>query len=244
MHVEPVLGTEIADRQQPAFRIEKKRELHLHGESASGRLDRLQPVLKRGRDSRRLCGVATTALDRPQCGFDPEQHVRADFVVPLAAERPGKVGGGRRVARELVRLARQIRGHFVEGALQLGGRHQVCAPVVGQREQGLAGERQTVSRAGRDSRCVGRRTAPRRAGVGNGDQMAGEVPAVDRRDVRRLERAKIARVVPIIEMSAKTPQPSHRRKRCLEPLHGLERADPAEIAGGDGRQQQEPEIGR
>ena len=45
-------------------------------------------------------------------------------------------------------------------------------------------------------------------------------------------------------MAAEALQALHGRQRRLEALDGLERADPAEIAGSGGRQQQKPDIGR
>ena len=74
--------------------------------------------------------------------------------------------------------------------------------------------------------------------------MPGQVAAVDRGDVDRIERPEVGRVVPIAEVAAETLQASHRRQRRLQALDGLERADPTEFAGGGRRQQQKADIGR
>jgi len=46
------------------------------------------------------------------------------------------------------------------------------------------------------------------------------------------------------EVAAEALERSHGGQRRFEALDGLERADPAEVAGGDRRQQQQAEIGR
>ena len=86
--------------------------------------------------------------------------------------------------------------------------------------------------------------APACTGIGERDQMTGEIAAVDRGDVGGLERPEVGRVVPVVEMTAIALQPLHGRKRRLDALHRLDRADPAEIAGGHGRQEVEAEVGR
>jgi hypothetical protein len=82
------------------------------------------------------------------------------------------------------------------------------------------------------------------AGARDDEQMAGEIAAVDRRDVARIERAQIGGGVPVVEMAAVALQPLHRGEGRLEPLHRFGRADPAEIAGGDDREQIQAHVGR
>ncbi len=65
--------------------------------------------------------------------------------------------------------------------------------------------------------------------------MAGEIAAIDRRDVFRVERAEIACIVPVVEVTAETLESFHRSQGRLQPLDHIERADPAEVAGGDHR---------
>ena len=70
-----------------------------------------------------------------------------------------------------------------------------------------------------------------RQALDSGEQVAGEVAAVDRRHVLGLEPLQVARVVPVVEVAAEPFEPTDRRQRRLEPLDHLERADPAEVAG-------------
>ena len=114
-----------------------------------------------------LRDVATMALDRPLRGLDPEQHVRARGIGPFAGQRAGQVGGLAGVERQIVqpiRMPQQGRGKIVQGAGQFARRDELGAPVVGQRLQRLAGERQAVARAGGDAALHRRdcRATPRR----------------------------------------------------------------------------------
>ena len=187
------------------------------------------------------------ALERALDGFDPEQHVGAGIVAPFTGERIGNVGGLPGVQHQLVqsiRQLRQLRRKLVQGAGQLARRDEMGAPVVGQGLQRLAGERQAVARAGDGAACIGGIAPPRGTGVGERDQVAGQVAAVDRRDIGGIQRTQIRRVIPIEEVATEALQGPHGRQRRLEALDGFERADPAEVAGGGRRQQQQAEIGR
>src|SRR6266446_8242199 len=72
--------------------------------------------------------------------------------------------------------------------------------------------------------------------------MAGEIAAVDRRYVLRLERIAVLRVVPVVEVAAETLEGVHRLERGLETLDSVERADPAEIARGHRGQQVQSDV--
>ena len=74
--------------------------------------------------------------------------------------------------------------------------------------------------------------------------MAREIAAVDGRDVFRLHRAQILGGVPVEEVAAEALQLVQRRECRLQPLDGLERAAPAEIARRDAREQIEPDVRR
>ena len=82
------------------------------------------------------------------------------------------------------------------------------------------------------------------AGLRQRGQVSGEIPAVDRRDVGRIERAQRARVVPVVVMSAEALHAEQRVERRLETLDGVEQADPAEVARGHRREQIEPDVRR
>ena len=62
--------------------------------------------------------------------------------------------------------------------------------------------------------------------------MPRKISAVDRRYVFGIERTKIARVIPIEEMTAESFQPRHRAKRFLQPIDGRRETEPSKIAGG------------
>ena len=74
--------------------------------------------------------------------------------------------------------------------------------------------------------------------------MPRQIAAVDGRNVSRLERSKIARVVPVVEMPAHALHATHRRKRRLQPLNRLARSDPTEIARANDGKKIEADIGR
>ena len=50
-------------------------------------------------------------------------------------------------------------------------------------------------------------------GVGDGEQVAGEVATVDRRDVLGLQPLQRLRVVPVVEMTVESFEPIDRRQR-------------------------------
>jgi len=179
--------------------------------------------------------------------LDPEQHVGTFRIGTLARERAREIDGGFRHRQDRFESDRRLgqgRRQAVECPNEFGPGDEMGAAVVRQRRQGLASEVEAVGGA---ARAIGLREAsraPGATGVGQRDQVSGEVAAVHRRDVARLEGTQIARVVPVEEMAAKPLQPLHRREGRLEALHRLGGADPAELAGSSRRQEQQTEIGR
>jgi hypothetical protein len=124
------------------------------------------------------------------------------------------------------------------GGERVDGRSTVAQP------RGLAQQQQIVGEAVAPARCLDRRHDHLVTGVGERDQVAREIAAVDGRDVFRLQRAQILGGIPVEEVAAEALQLVQRRERRLQPLDGLERAAPAEIARRDARQQIEPDIRR
>jgi len=61
--------------------------------------------------------------------------------------------------------------------------------------------------------------------------MSGQVPAINGRDILRIERAKIVRIIPVQEMSADADKLAHSGKGRFKPFNGFERSDPSEVAG-------------
>ena len=74
--------------------------------------------------------------------------------------------------------------------------------------------------------------------------MSCQIAAVDGGYVSWLERSKIARVVPVVEVTAHALQATHRRERRLKTIDRLTSPDPTEIASANDRKKIEADIGR
>ena len=123
-------------------------------------------------------------------------------------------------------------------------RHGQRAPPVTQLVRRFPGKIERVGDPCQAPRGRGRHDGPLPARVCQCDQVAGQVPAVDRGDIGRIERAKIARVVPIVEMPAKPREAGHGGQRHLQSFGRFRGSQPSEIAGRRHREKIQPEIGR
>ena len=150
------------------------------------------------------------------------------------------------LSRRRHRRGRRPKRGCKRGQSRVQSRHQLAIsprcvrqPAPGRLQQGNAvGNTRELRRAGGPvGRCF-------RAGIRHRDQVGGQIAAVDRRHVFRRQRAEILGVVPVVEMAAESLQRGHRRDGSLQPLEHVEGSDPAEVPGGDGRQQVEPDVGR
>src|SRR5438270_9391323 len=74
--------------------------------------------------------------------------------------------------------------------------------------------------------------------------MSSQITAIYRGDVSRIQRTKISRVVPIVEMATEALEAAHRCERCFQALDCLGRPRPSEVAGADRGEKIEAEIGR
>ena len=81
------------------------------------------------------------------------------------------------------------------------------------------------------------------AGMRERDEMAGEVSAVDRRDVLRFERSAVRGVIPVVEVPAKALETVHRVQCGFETLDRIDGAEPAEIPGRHRRQHIQSDVG-
>ena len=114
------------------------------------------------------------------------------------------------------------------------------------------GRRRATRRPGRTCRpAPGSTAGPKSGAVGllaqavlERDQAAEQVAAVDRRDVRRRQRLERLGLVPVVEVAPVLLQPVERLERLLQPLDQPPRADVAEVVGREGREQQQPLVGR
>ncbi|HUB16279.1 MAG TPA: hypothetical protein VMB34_30325 [Acetobacteraceae bacterium] len=183
----------------------------------------------------------------------PEQHVCAGVVAALAGECRGDVdrGLGPRIEIGQMRCnALKVRPRLThagqkrcERVVELMPGHCQRASPVPQLVCRLAGEIERVGDACQPLHGRERHDGPFPAGVSQCNQMASQVPAIDRGDIGRIEWAKIARVVPVVEMSAKPAKLGHGGQRHLQPFSRFRRAQPSEIARGRHREEIEPEIG-
>ncbi len=82
------------------------------------------------------------------------------------------------------------------------------------------------------------------ARIGDCDQVCGQIAAVDRGYILRFERSQVARVIPVVEVAAKSLQALHGRQCCFQALDAFQRSDPAEVASADGAQQIQAHIRR
>ncbi|MCY1303784.1 hypothetical protein D9M70_535090 [compost metagenome] len=111
----------------------------------------------------------------------------------------------------------------------------------GQRSQRFVGQVHGVRQAVAGIWRRGNR--PFFAGIGDHDQVCGQVAAVDRRNVGRMQRLQALCLVPVVEVAPVARQLAHCSERRFHALDRLGGAGPAEVARSDGRQQVEPDIG-
>ena len=172
----------------------------------------------------------------------PGQHLGAGAVAPLRGQRSRDVGDGvgvdarappaaRHMPAGVAGARRSEAASAVERLVELLPGHRLGAPVVGERAQRLAGEPQRVRDPGEPFRTHHGTVDHLPAGVAQRDQVPGEIPAVDRRDVLRVERTEVARVVPVVEVAAEALEPVHRR-RASPPAAPRCRAYPASRSRG------------
>ena len=74
--------------------------------------------------------------------------------------------------------------------------------------------------------------------------MPGHIAAIDGRDVLRIQRMKIPRVIPVIEMASKLFQPVHGAESVFEPFRGRLNSNPTKVAGRERREQIQSHIRR
>ena len=74
---------------------------------------------------------------------------------------------------------------------------------------------------------------------GKGQQVSGNISAINRGNVLWIEGMKIARVVPVVQMAAELFEFSDRVERGLDALYRLYRSHPCEIARSQNRKQVE-----
>ena len=206
--------------------------------------------------------IATPIVSRSRAWLDTARSAAsAQLTSSLCAafrairgERPGDVDQRpclrRQDGEQLVprRWRRRVGGERCGERRQCIGEvtaRDVLAPsIVGDGRRRLACQRDRIVDAPQGGSHGERQVEHLAAGVGERDQVSAEVAAVDRRKVRRLERPEIPGVVPVVEVAVQALQAADRRQGRPEALAHLARADPAEVAGGDDREQVHADVGR
>ena len=191
-----------------------------------GQPDRLGP-------GHELALGAVPTFGRERCG-DVRQRpgVRAELT------QEGRPRGRRRRVRAAGRRGQS------EGFVELPPGERLTPPVVADGAGGLAGQRERVPDPGQRGSDRKRLVDHLAAGVGEREQVAGEVAAVDGRHVRGLEPVQVARVVPVVEVTAEPFEAGDRGERRLQALHHVEGPDPAEIPSRHRREEVQPDVRR
>ena len=161
------------------------------------------------------------ALDAAPRRLRPEQHVCAGVVAALQRQGPGNIRHRLRLDRE---LGKQVGGAFVvhrlpiqtgtqktERVIELIPCHGLSAPAVVQLSRLMLRKPESIFDPGETPAISERQIAPLTACVGECDQMRGQIAAVDRGDVLRIERTQVLCVVPIVEMTSKAGEIAHGR---------------------------------
>ena len=253
--IQRAVGGAIADGEQPALRVEQEAEIHRVGHRTCGRCQCGQPPGKGPRCVGMLCDVAAPALDGALGRVRPEEQVGAGLFAVVAMRASGRCPPAWR--RDRIRRCKLVlRVRLPESSRRRSRASSAVEPLVearpvdtlrgrARRQHATCLARAAPARPGRRPRHSASHGngGPLAGGIGDGDQVCGEVAAVHRRHVARVQRPKVPRVVPVVEVAAEALQPVHgTAKRRFQPLHRLDRADPAEIAGAGGGQEVEADV--
>src|SRR5208283_5427230 len=137
----------------------------------------------------------------------------------------------------------QIRGDHGQRVVELVQCHSLGLAAVAQTDAFGAGHVERVGDAAEAPRRIEGSIPPILAGVGERNQMPGEIAAVDCRYVSRLEGPKISRVVPVEEVTANALHATHRGERRLQTIDRLTGSDPTQLTRANDRKQIEADIG-
>ena len=130
----------------------------------------------------------------------------------------------------------------IHGIAELFSRHGVNARDVGDLGQRLAQQHNGIFDSRKHLWVEDWFLNQFTAAAGKGEQMPGNISAVNGRNVFWIERMKIARVVPVVEMAAKLFELANCVECGLDPLDCLRCSQPTEVARGESGEQVEPDI--
>ncbi len=246
--VEGAFAHLVADRQQQPVGVDQEAEIHVQRHGPGQPFQRFEPPVER--PDHAVGQVAPVAFQAGADRLGPEQQIRFVGMISLQGDLPGGVHQGQGLFGQLDHLQGDAGGRFGQAQgepadllLEPPQGHALRAPAVDHATAGAPGQIEGVGHPFQPPPVGGRHIAPFVTGVGQGDQMARQIAAVDRRDILRIERAQIARIVPVEEMAPPFGHARHGFERGFQPLDGLQRTDPAEVAGAGRRQKIQAEIG-
>ena len=190
------------------------------------------------------CVVARRARRDPEC--DVASVVEGRCASRSARPRP-RVGGQRSQPHRLTRRMRPRRASATiaraSRLISVGCLRRLGGVRTGRRRRASRSARvgQPVEQLGARLR-LGR--VERQQALRQRDERPGEVAAVHRRDVARVQRRQRGRVVPVQEMPAISFEAFERRQRAVETLDERVGREIAEVVRGQRRQQTHPDVGR
>src|SRR5579862_3065270 len=208
--VKRTLGRAVADREESAFRIEQKAELHCLIHSAQLRLKYRQATLQTSDGFSGQCEVPLPTLDGSLYRLCPKEKLASKCVAELSGQRLRDIGQCRSQRRRPLQLRHAATGSSltgkrcserVEGVLQVCAGGCVCSQFVRELVQGLARQMHGVHYADTREVIGSGGINPLSTGVRQRDQVAREVAAIHGRDVARIQRTQVAGVVPVVKMT-------------------------------------------
>ena len=259
----------IADRHQPAARVDEEAEVHRDRELGAAARDVDEPPVERGAFPLRHAAVLAQPGDRAGDGLGPRGGAAGHRGVmgvgllvggiDLADDRDqgGRHVGGAAEVHLAVVVGDERRLDGPQGgldALEASGAEARDDRVLGQdllqHADGVADAFDAVA----DGAVAGPRPAPGagaadpthpvEGGLAQGDEVPGEVAGVDGGDVRRGQRVEGPGVVPVEQVALVLLQPVDRVQRPLDPRDRLLGADPAVVGRRDADQHVEPDVRR
>jgi hypothetical protein len=127
---------------------------------------------------------------------------------------------------------RESIGHRRKRILELARRHCLGSATEAQVDGLPSGQSERVGDSGPTRGGGHRRLPPLFAGIGDRDEMARQIAAVDGGHIFGFERLEIASVVPIVEVAAKARHANHcRERRFRRSMVGP--CQSTEVAGAD-----------
>src|SRR4029077_1618186 len=123
-------------------------------------------------------------------------------------------------------------------------RDDVGARRIGDFDESIAKKLTRILQSGEKMRSRKRFLHQFPTTISENQQMPGEISAIHRGNIFGVERLKIARVIPVEEMSAEQLHLAHGRQRCFQALDGFRRAQPSEVSRANRGKKIEPNVCR